>query len=38
MSGDSPLIVCTNDTGMRDMASELRMWPPIWKAVNGSVA
>lgn len=31
-------MVCTKDTGIRDMASELRMWPPIWKAVSGKVA
>ena len=23
---------------MRDIASEFRMWPPIWKAVKGGVA
>lgn len=38
MSGESPLIVCTSDTGIRDMASEFRMCPPIWNAVSGSVA
>jgi hypothetical protein len=37
-SGDRPLIVCTRDTGIRDVASALRMWPPIWKQVRGSVA
>ncbi len=36
-NGDSPLIVCTSDTGIRDVASELRMCPPIWKKVRGSV-
>lgn len=38
ISGERPLIVCTSDTGIRDIASEFRMWPPIWKAVSGSVA
>lgn len=37
-NGDSPLIVWTSDTGIRDVASALRMWPPIWKQVNGRVA
>lgn len=31
------MIVCTKETGIRDVASELRIWPPIWKAVRGSV-
>lgn len=38
MSGDSPLIVCTKDTGILDVASALRMCPPIMNAVRGSVA
>jgi hypothetical protein len=37
-SGESPLIVCTSDTGILDVASALRMCPPIWKHVKGSVA
>jgi hypothetical protein len=37
-SGDSPLMVCTRDTGILDVASALRMCPPIWKQVKGSVA
>jgi hypothetical protein len=37
-SGESPLIVCTNETGILDVASALRMCPPIWKHVKGSVA
>jgi hypothetical protein len=28
-SGESPLMVWTSETGIRDMASELRIWPPI---------
>jgi hypothetical protein len=31
-------MVWTRETGMRAIASELRMWPPIWNAVKGSVA
>lgn len=31
-------MVCTKDTGMRAMASALRICPPIWKAVRGNVA
>ena len=30
-------MVWTSETGMRLMASELRIWPPIWKAVRGRV-
>jgi hypothetical protein len=37
-SGDRPLMVCTRDTGILDVASALRMCPPIWKQVRGSVA
>lgn len=36
--GESPLIVCTRDTGIRDIASEFNMCPPIWNAVKGNVA
>lgn len=32
------MIVCTSETGSLAMASELRIWPPIWKAVRGNVA
>lgn len=38
MRGESPLIVCTSDTGILDVASALRMCPPIMNAVRGSVA
>ena len=38
MSGESPLMVCTSETGMRAMASEFKICPPIWKAVKGKVA
>ena len=37
INGDNPLMVWTRDTGMRAIASEFRMWPPIWKTVNGKV-
>src|SRR5690349_11480959 len=30
-------MVCTRDTGILDVALELRRWPPIWKAASGSV-
>ena len=30
-------MVCTRETGILAMASELRMCPPIWKSVRGSV-
>jgi hypothetical protein len=36
-SGESPLIVCTSETGIRDVASELRICPPIWNRVSGRV-
>ena len=36
--GARPLMVCTRETGMRDIASEVRIWPPIIKPVNGNVA
>jgi hypothetical protein len=35
--GERPLIVWTSDTGILDMASLLRMWPPIMKPVRGNV-
>jgi hypothetical protein len=38
MSGDSPLMVWTNDTGILDVASALKICPPIIKLVRGSVA
>lgn len=31
-------MVWTKETGILDIASEFRMWPPIWKAVKGRVA
>lgn len=31
-------MVWTRETGILDMASELRIWPPIWNAVRGRVA
>jgi hypothetical protein len=33
--GDSPLIVCTNDTGIFDVAYELKRWPSSWKIESG---
>lgn len=29
--------MCTSETGIRDVAEELRRWPNIWKAASGSV-
>jgi hypothetical protein len=36
-SGESPLIVWTNETGILEVAVEDRRWPPIWKAAKGIV-
>jgi hypothetical protein len=36
-SGDNPLIVCTRDTGIRDVAAELQRWPPTWNMARGRV-
>jgi hypothetical protein len=35
--GDSPLIVCTKETGILLVASELRTCPPIWNMASGRV-
>ena len=32
------MMVCTNDTGIREVASALNICPPIWKHVRGIVA
>jgi hypothetical protein len=36
-SGDSPLMVCTSETSIREIASEESICPPIMKPVSGSV-
>jgi hypothetical protein len=35
--GDSPFTVWTIETGILEVAVELRRWPPIWKAASGKV-
>jgi hypothetical protein len=35
--GERPLIVWTSDTGILEVAVELRRWPPIWNAASGRV-
>lgn len=36
-SGDRPLIVWTRETGILDVAEELKRWPTIWNAARGKV-
>lgn len=35
--GERPLTVCTNETGILEVADALSKWPPIWKAAKGKV-
>jgi hypothetical protein len=34
-NGDSPLIVWTKETGILDVAYELKRWPKSWKIESG---